>query len=135
MPSLSPDSPTSPTIPLTLYLFTRLTHLHCTHIHGVPSDYNLTLVDHVHHPSTNPSIPLSYIGSCNELNAGYAADGYSSIRGLSVGDLSAINAIGGARTEGSSVAHIVGTRPRAAQRDGCVCITVWGMAGSGGLRK
>jgi TPP-dependent 2-oxoacid decarboxylase len=130
MPFLSPDSSTSPTIPLTLYLFTYLTQLHCTHLYGILNNYNLTFLDHVYHPSTNPSIPLPYIGSCNELNAGY-----SCIHGLGVGELSAINAIGGAHTEGSSVVHIVGTRPRAAQKDGSICITVWGMAGSGSLRK
>jgi pyruvate decarboxylase len=118
----------TPTIPLTLYLFTRLTQLHCTHLHGVPGDYNLTMLDHLHHPDTNPSSPLHYIGSCNELNAGYAADGYARIKGLGalitafgVGELSAVNAIGGAYAEGSRVVHIVGTPPRAAQRGG-VCL-------------
>ena len=41
----SPSPPSSSTIPLTLYLFTRLTQLHCTHLHGVPGDYNLTMLD------------------------------------------------------------------------------------------
>src|SRR5262249_38531554 len=43
---------------------------------------------------------INYIGCCNELNAGYAADGYARVRGLGavsttygVGELSAISAI------------------------------------------
>lgn len=50
------------------------------------------------------------------LDAGYAADGYARIRGISalmtvmgVGELSAINAIAGAYTEKAPIVHIVGT--------------------------
>jgi pyruvate decarboxylase len=56
------------------------------------------------------------------LNAGYAADGYSRIRGIGtlvttfgVGELSAINAIAGAYAERAPVVHIVGTPNRETQ--------------------
>jgi pyruvate decarboxylase len=126
--STSANPQTTPkTIPLTSYLFTRLTQLGCTSLHGVPGDYNLTALDHLNSP-TNPSAPLYWVGNCNELNAGYAADGYGRIKGLGalitafgVGELSAINAIGGAYAERAPVVHIVGTPPRAAQSRG-VCL-------------
>lgn len=71
---------------------------------------------------------MLWVGNANELNAGYAADGYSRIRGIGaivttfgVGELSAINAIAGAYAERAPVVHIVGTPSRATQ-DGHVRI-------------
>jgi pyruvate decarboxylase len=65
---------------------------------------------------------VRWIGNCNELNAGYAADGYARIRGLGalcttygVGELSAINAVAGSYAERVSVMNIVGTPSRRAQ--------------------
>lgn len=79
-------------------------------------DFNLDLLDYV-----EPS-GLLWVGNANELNAGYAADGYSRIRGIGalvttfgVGELSAINAIAGAYAERAPVVHIVGTPNRATQ--------------------
>lgn len=101
------------TIKLAEYLFTRLRQLGVETIHGVPGDYNLELLDYV-----EPS-GLHWTGSCNELNGGYAADGYARIKGIGalittfgVGELSAINAIAGAYAELSPVVHIVGTPSR-----------------------
>ena len=49
---------------------------------------------------------MHFVGNCNELNAGYAADAYARIKGLGalittfgVGELSAVNAIAGAYAE------------------------------------
>ena len=49
---------------------------------------------------------LRFVGSCNELNAAYAADGYARIHGIAavsttygVGELSAINGIAGSYAE------------------------------------
>ena len=102
----------SSTIELAKYLFTRLKQLGVQSVHGVPGDYNLALLDYV-----EPD--LHWVGNCNELNAGYAADGYSRIKGLGalittfgVGELSAINAIAGAYAELAPVIHIVGTPAR-----------------------
>ncbi|BCS28756.1 alpha-keto acid decarboxylase family protein [Aspergillus puulaauensis] len=98
------------------YLFIRLHQLGVHSIHGVPGDYNLTLLDYIK-PNN-----LRWVGNTNELNAAYAADGYARIKGLGalittfgVGELSAINAIAGAYTERAAVVHIVGTPARNVQ--------------------
>ncbi|OJJ43598.1 hypothetical protein ASPZODRAFT_19320 [Penicilliopsis zonata CBS 506.65] len=102
--------------PLAQYLFTRLRQLGLRSLFGVPGDYNLRLLDHV------APAGLDWVGNCNELNAGYAADGYARIKGLGalvttfgVGELSAINAVAGAFTERAPVVQIVGKPPRATQ--------------------
>ncbi|KAL5098576.1 hypothetical protein RYX36_002903 [Vicia faba] len=58
---------------------------------------------------------LNLIGCCNELNAGYAADGYARSRGIgacvvtfTVGELSVLNAIAGAYSENLPLICIVG---------------------------
>ncbi|KAI9660317.1 MAG: hypothetical protein M1821_009667 [Bathelium mastoideum] len=108
-------------VPLASYLFTRLHQLGVRAVHGVPGDYTLHSLDHI------APAGLKWIGTCNELNAGYAADGYARIRGLSalsttygVGELSAINAIAGAYAEHSPVVHIVGFPRRGAESEGRV---------------
>ncbi len=82
-------------------------------------DFNLDLLDYV------APAGLLWVGNANELNAGYAADGYSRIKGIGalvttfgVGELSAINAIAGAYAERAPVVHIVGTPNRATQDGG-----------------
>jgi len=79
------------------YLFTRLKQLGIDSVHGVPGDFNLVALDYL------PECGLKWVGNCNELNAGYAADGYARIKGISavvttfgVGELSIPNAIAGA---------------------------------------
>jgi len=78
------------------YLFTRLKQIGIDSIHGLPGDFNLVALDYL------PSCGLKWVGNCNELNAGYAADGYARIKGISavittfgVGELSLPNAIAG----------------------------------------
>ncbi|KAI1160637.1 thiamine diphosphate-binding protein [Nemania serpens] len=104
------------TIQLAEYLFTRLRQLGIGAVHGVPGDFNLTLLDYVEPAG------LQWVGNANELNAGYAADGYARIKGIGalvttfgVGELSAINAIAGAYAERAAVVHIVGTPDRLTQ--------------------
>lgn len=92
------------------YLLTRLKELGIEHIFGVPGDYNLGFLDQVvNYPG------LEWVGTCNELNGAYAADGYARIKGASalvttfgVGELSAINGIAGSYAEYIPVVHIVG---------------------------
>ncbi|UGT42135.1 thiamine pyrophosphate-dependent enzyme [Nocardia yamanashiensis] len=92
------------------YLLDRLHELGVTEIFGVPGDFNLQFLDHiVAHPN------IEWVGSANELNAGYAADGYARLRGIGavvttygVGELSAVNAIAGSYAEHVPVVHIVG---------------------------
>jgi pyruvate decarboxylase len=110
------------TTSLAAYLFTRLRQHGVSHIHGVPGDYFLKALDFL------APARLKWIGSCNELNAGYAADGYARIRGLSalfttygVGELSAINAIAGSYAEHVPVVHIVGTPARHLQTSRAIC--------------
>jgi pyruvate decarboxylase len=107
---------TPETVTLAQYLFRRLHQLGVGSIHGVPGDYNLELLDHVEPAG------LLWVGNANELNAGYAADGYARTKGVGalittfgVGELSAVNAIAGAYTERAAVVHIVGTPMRDAQ--------------------
>jgi TPP-dependent 2-oxoacid decarboxylase len=77
----------------------------------VPGDYTLGLLDHVIAHER-----VTWVGTTNELNAGYAADGYGRARGMGallttfgVGELSAINAITGSFAEHVPVIHIVGS--------------------------
>ncbi|KAI9359957.1 pyruvate decarboxylase-like protein [Zopfochytrium polystomum] len=91
------------------YVFRRLKQVGVEAIHGVPGDYNLRLLDFVEENG------LKWVGNANELNAGYAADGYARLKGMGVvittfgvGELSAINAIAGAYAEMIPVLHIVG---------------------------
>lgn len=98
------------------YLFTRLHQVGVRSVHGVPGDYNLLSLDFIEPAG------LHWVGNANELNAGYAADGYARINGISalvtafgVGELSALNAIGGAFAERVPLVHIVGTPSTHAQ--------------------
>ncbi|MCJ1226353.1 Pyruvate decarboxylase 1 [Toensbergia leucococca] len=101
------------------YLFRRLHEVGIRAVHGVPGDYNLVALDYI------DKTGLNWVGNCNELNAGYAADGYARVKGISaivttfgVGELSAINAIAGAYSEYVPIVHIVGTPSTISQRDG-----------------
>jgi alpha-keto-acid decarboxylase len=99
------------------HLVDRLAELGVDRVFGVPGDYSLGLLDHVtHHPS------VEWTGTTNELNAGYAADGYARLRGLGalcttfgVGELSAINAVAGSFAEHVPVVHVVGAPALAKQ--------------------
>ncbi|KAG0647175.1 Pyruvate decarboxylase [Hyphodiscus hymeniophilus] len=101
------------------YLFTRLHQIGVRSVHGVPGDYNLVALDYI------DKVGLRWVGNVNELNAGYAADGYARVKGMGaivttfgVGELSAINAMAGAFSEHVPVVHIVGTPSTISQRDG-----------------
>ena len=85
------------------YLLTRLKQIGVDHLFGVPGDFVLGFLNQV------MTSELKYVGTCNELNAAYAADGYARIRGIGafattygVGELSAINGVAGAFAERST---------------------------------
>lgn len=106
-------------INLVEYLYRRLHEVGVRSVHGVPGDYNLQALDYL------PKCGLQWVGNCNELNAGYAADGYARVKGIAamittfgVGELSAINAMAGAYSEFVPIVHIVGQPHTASQRDG-----------------
>ncbi|KAJ5704037.1 Thiamine pyrophosphate enzyme C-terminal TPP-binding [Penicillium malachiteum] len=91
------------------YLFRRLYQIDIRAVFGIPGDFNLNALDYIE------ECGLNWIGNVNELNAGYAADGYARIKGISaivttfgVGELSTINAIAGASAELVPIIHIVG---------------------------
>ncbi|KAL6707338.1 hypothetical protein ACN47E_004117 [Coniothyrium glycines] len=103
------------------YLFRRLQQVGVEAIHGVPGDYNLVALDYI------PKVGLKWVGNCNELNAGYAADGYARIKGISalvttfgVGELSAVNALAGAYSEFVPIVHIVGYPSTISQKNGAL---------------
>lgn len=100
----------TPTWTIGTYLAARLEQIGLRHYFAVPGDYNLALLDEV---LKNKNLQL--ISCCNELNAGYAADGYARAVGagavfvtFSVGALSALNAIAGAYAEDLPVILISG---------------------------
>ena len=72
------------------YLLARLKALGVNVLFGVPGDFNLGFLNRV------LDSDVRYVGTCNELNAAYAADGYARLRGMgafvttyAVGELSA----------------------------------------------
>jgi pyruvate decarboxylase len=92
------------------YLATRLEQAGVRDYFVVPGDFNLILLDQI---LQNPRLRM--VGCCNELNAGYAADGYARSNGVaamvvtySVGGLSALNAVACAYAEDSPVIVVVG---------------------------
>ena len=64
------------TVTVAEFLFTRLHQLGCHSLHGLPGDFNLLALDYVEKSG------VRWVGNCNELNAGYAADAYARIRGI-----------------------------------------------------
>lgn len=92
------------------YLVKKLEELGINDFFGLPGDYNFDILYAIEeNPNTN------WFGCTNELNAGYAADGYARQRGYGalvttygVGELSAMNAIAGSYAENVPVISIVG---------------------------
>ncbi len=98
------------------YLLKRLEQAGLKHAFGVPGDYVLTFMDRLIESG------IEFVGTCNELNAGYAADAYARINGIGcicvtwgVGGFSAMNAIAGAYAEQVPLVVLVGG-PRTTQR-------------------
>jgi len=105
----------SPTQRMTIgdFLLRRLEEASLRHLFGVPGDYNLGLLQQLQDAGA-----LEWIGTCNELNASYAADGYARLKGLGallvtngVGPLSAINGVAGSYSEHVPVICISGSIP------------------------
>jgi indolepyruvate decarboxylase len=99
------------------HVLARLKDIGVSHVFGVPGDYSFPVEDAiVNFPG------MEWVGCCNELNAGYAADGYARIHGIAalnttygVGELSALNAVAGAYAEHLPVFHLVGMPNMATQ--------------------
>jgi indolepyruvate decarboxylase len=92
------------------HVLARLSAVGISKVFGVAGDFAFPIEDAiVNFPG------IDWVGCCNELNAGYAADGHARIHGIAalnttygVGELSAINAIAGAYAEHVPVFHLVG---------------------------
>jgi TPP-dependent 2-oxoacid decarboxylase len=100
------------TCTVSTYLLQRLKEVGVQHLFGVPGDYVLDFLDQV------VTSPLAWVGTCNELNAGYAADGYARLNGIGaavvtygVGGFSILNAVAGAYAEGVPLVLISGAPP------------------------
>ncbi|HEV2243981.1 MAG TPA: thiamine pyrophosphate-binding protein [Streptosporangiaceae bacterium] len=95
----------------------RLNDIGINDIFGVAGDFAFPIQDAIVQDAR-----INWVGCCNELNAGYAADGYARLRGVGalsttygVGELSAISAVGGAYAENVPIVHLTGMPARAAQ--------------------
>jgi indolepyruvate decarboxylase len=95
------------------FLLRRIREAGVRQAFGVPGDYNLELLQQLEDTGT-----LEWVGTCNELNASYAADGYARLNGLAalivtnaVGALSAINGVAGSYSEHVPVICICGSIP------------------------
>ncbi len=94
------------------FLVRRLQEAGIGHVFGVPGDFNLELLRQIEDAG------LEWVGTCNEMNASYAADGYARLNGIgalavtnAVGALGAINGIAGAYAEHVPVILIAGSIP------------------------
>ncbi len=100
------------------YLLARLKSLGVDHIFGIPGDFILPFFQAM------GTSDIEHIASCNELNAGYAADGYARLRGLGAavvtygpGAFSLVNAVAGAYAESVPMLVISGGPDTEAYRD------------------
>lgn len=91
------------------YLLQRLSEIGVAQLFGVPGDFIMPVFERI------GSSQVQHIGCCNELNAGYAADGYARVQGVGaavvtggVGPLSIVNAVAGAYAENVPVIVIAG---------------------------
>jgi len=108
-------SPARESVTMTVgqFLLRRIREAGVSHAFGVPGDYNLELLQQLEDAGR-----LEWIGTCNELDASYAADGYARLNGLGalivtngVGALSAINGVAGSYAEHVPVICVCGSIP------------------------
>jgi len=95
------------------FLLRRLQEAGIGHMFGVPGDFNLELLQQMEDGGY-----LKWVGTCNEMNASYAADGYARLHRMgavavtnAVGALGAINGIAGSYAEHVPVVLIAGSIP------------------------
>ncbi len=103
------------------YILERLHQAGVGHLFGVPGDYVLDFLDEV------LASPIRWVGTCNELNAGYAADGYARMNGIAgavvtygVGGLSIANAVAGAYAEQVPMIVVSGAPPARRRESGAL---------------
>ena len=95
------------------FLLRRLAEAGVGYLFGVPGDFNLELLQQLQDTGT-----LRWVGTCSELNASYAADGYARLNGMgaltvtnAVGALGAIPGVAGSYAEHVPVVCIAGSIP------------------------
>ncbi|MGW5434417.1 alpha-keto acid decarboxylase family protein [Streptomyces sp. NPDC004059] len=93
------------------YLVDRLRQLGLDHLFAIAGDYSIEWLNHYVAPSG-----VQIVEEVNEVNAGYAADGYARLKGIgalcvtySAGALCAVNAVAGAYVEKVPLVLINGT--------------------------
>ena len=103
------------------FLISRIRELGVGHIFGIPGDYVLPFFDEL----IKDDSPVTHIGTCNELTAGYLADGYSRVKGFGVvavtygpGAFNAVNAVAGANDANVPMLLISGAPPTTRYRQG-----------------
>lgn len=86
-------------VSLSALLVDRLVELGVSHVFGVPGDYELSFLDEIMRRDPQQ---IQFVGTCNELNAAYAAEAYAKVKGIGalvtthgVGELSALNGVAG----------------------------------------
>jgi len=96
-------------MPIAEYLLRRLHALGVEHVFGIPGDFILPFFQAM------AASDVTHVAACNELNAGYAADGYARLRGLGAvavtygpGSFSVVNAVAGAFAESIPLVVISG---------------------------
>lgn len=100
------------------FLLARLQSLGVAELFGIPGDYILPFFESLE------ASPIRHVATCNELNAGYAADGYARLRGAGAvavtygpGSFSLVNAVAAAYAERSPLVVISGGPPLGAYED------------------
>ncbi|MDJ0927243.1 MAG: thiamine pyrophosphate-binding protein [Gammaproteobacteria bacterium] len=103
------------TTTVTDFLLSRLQSLGVEHVFGIPGDYILPFFE-----TLETTDGIRHVAPCNELNGGYAADGYARLRGLGAiavtygpGAFSLVNAVAAAYAERSPLVVISGGPPLA----------------------
>ena len=101
------------------YVLLRLRQLGVTDIFGVPGDYAFPITDAICNDKN-----MNFIGSCNEINAAYSADGYARVKGLAAlnttsgpGELNALSGVCGAYAEHVPIFHLTAQPSRTLRRD------------------
>ncbi|KAF0273865.1 hypothetical protein FOG51_01436 [Hanseniaspora uvarum] len=101
------------------YIWARLVQVGVHTVFGLPGDFNTHLLEKISQVDD-----IQWCGNTSELNASYAADGYSRMKGIGVicttfgvGELSSLNGIAGSFAEHVGVLHIVGSPALSTQQE------------------
>ena len=101
------------------HVLRRLKDIGISDVFGVPGDYAFPITDAICEDKE-----MRFIGSCNEINAAYSADGYARVKGLGAinttfgpGELNALSGIAGAYAEHVPIFHLTAMPSRDLQRD------------------